>query len=96
MLKGWAVDEKHVQPVEQILIFLNGVFYHAGLTGLSRPDIAEWLGQPFATSGFRYTFPAEPFVGSGTPEVRAFALSGGIASELRYIEGYPWRRSVRR
>lgn len=96
LLKGWAVDEKHVQPVEQILIFLNGVFYHAGLTGLSRPDIAEWLGQPFATSGFRYTFPAAPFVGSGTPEVRVFAVSGGLASELRYIEGYPWRPLVRR
>ena len=97
LLKGWAVDEKHAQPAERILIFLNGTFYHAGLTGISRPGIAEWLGQPaFATSGFRYIFPAEPFVGSGTPEVRAFALSGGIASELRYIEGYPWRRSVRR
>ena len=97
LLKGWAVDEKHAQPAERILIFLNGTFYHAGLTGLSRPGIAEWLGQPaFATSGFRYIFPAEPFVGSGTPEVRAFALSGGIASELRYIEGYPWRRSAQR
>ncbi len=95
LLKGWAVDEKHAQSAEQILIFLNGTFYHAGPTAVSRPEIAEWLEQPaFATSGFRYTFPAEPFVGSGTPEVRVFAVSGSIASELRYIEGYPWKPSV--
>ena len=97
LLKGWAVDEKRAQPAERILIFLNGAFYHAGPTGISRPGIAEWLGQPaFATSGFRYTFPAEPFVSSGTPEVRAFAVSGDSASELSYIEGYPWRSSAQR
>ena len=97
LLKGWAVDEKRAQPAERILIFLNGAFYHAGPTGISRPGIAEWLGQPaFATSGFRYTFPAEPFVSSGTPEVRAFAVSGDSASELNYIEGYPWRLSAQR
>lgn len=97
LLKGWAVDEKHAQPAEWILIFLNGRFYHAGPTGISRPGIAEWLKQPaFATSGFRYIFPAEPFVGSGTPEVRAFAVSGDTASELNYIEGYPWRSSAQR
>lgn len=91
-LKGWAVDENHAQPVEQILIFLNGTFFHAGQTSLPRPKIVEWLGQPaFATSGFRYTFPAEPFTGSETPEVRVFAVSGStLASELRYVEGYPW------
>ena len=95
-LKGWAVDEKHAQPVERILTFLNGAFFHAGPTGISRPDIAKWLGQPFVSSGFQYRFPAAPFTGPETPEVRVFAVSGGIASELRYIEGYPWRRSVRR
>ena len=97
LLKGWAVDEKRAQPAERILIFLNGAFYHAGPTGISRPDIAKWLRQPtFASSGFRYTFPTEPFVSSGTPEVRAFAVSGDSASELNYIEGYPWRSSARR
>ncbi len=96
LLKGWAVDEEHAQPAERILIFRNGKFFHAVPTGISRPDIAEWLGQEFATSGFRYTFSAEPFVGSGTPEVRAFAVSGDSASELNYIEGYPWRSSARR
>ena len=97
-LKGWAVDEKHAQPVEQILIFLNGTFFHAGQTSVPRPEIAKWLGQPaFATSGFRYTFPAEPFTGSETPEVRVFAVSSNIiASELRYVEGYPWRPSAQR
>ncbi len=97
LLKGWAVDEESAQPAERILIFLNGTLYHAGPTGISRPDIAEWLGQPaFATSGFRYTFPADPFVSSGTPEVRAFAISGDIASELHYIEEYPWRPLAQR
>ena len=97
LLKGWAVHEESAQPAERILIFLNGTFHHVGPTGISRPGIAEWLGQPaFATSGFRYTFPADPFVSRGTPEVRAFALSGDIASELRYIEGYPWRPAARR
>ena len=85
LLKGWAVDEKHGRVAERILIFLNGAFHHAGPTNISRPDIAEWLGQPaLATSGFRYTLPAEPFVGGG--EVRVFAISGGLASELGYIE----------
>ena len=97
LLKGWAVDGESAQPAERILIFLNGILYHAGSTGISRLDIAEWLGQPaFATSGFRYTFPAEPFVSSGTPEVRVFAISGNTASELNYIEGYPWRSSAQR
>lgn len=95
LLKGWAVDEKRALPAEQILIFLNGTLFHAGPTGVRRPTIAKSLGQPaFATSGFRFMLPAEPFIGSETPEVRVFALSGNtIASELRYIEGYPWRPS---
>ena len=95
LLTGWAVDEKHTRPAERILVFLNGTFYHAGTTGISRPDIVEWLGQPaFTTSGFRHTFPAEPFISSGTPEVRVFAISGDIASELRYVEEYPWGPSA--
>lgn len=97
LLKGWAVDEKLAQPAERILIFRNGKFFHAGPTGISRSDIAEWLGQPaFAASGFRYTLPADPFVSSGTPEVRVFAISGDLASELNYIEGYPWKPSAQR
>ena len=90
LLKGWAVDETHAQPAEQILIFLNGTFFYAGHTGTPRPDIVKWLGQPvFATSGFYYAFPATLF--SGTPDVRVFAVaSNTTASELRYVEGYPW------
>ena len=90
LLKGWAVDETHAQPAEQILIFLNGTFFYASHTGAPRPDIVKWLGQPaFATSGFYYAFPATLF--SGTPDVRVFAVaSNTTASELRYVEGYPW------
>jgi hypothetical protein len=94
-LKGWAVDTAGGRPPRTLVVFLDGTFLHAGPPHVRRPEIAAWLRNPaLERSGFFFTFPLEPLRERLTdPEIRVFAISeSGVASELRYVEEYPWRK----
>jgi hypothetical protein len=92
---GWAVDEKRNRVPDQIVIFVNNQFFFSSKPYMQRPDIVEWLKNlAFEYSGFYYTFQRSSFPHSPDLDVRFFALSqDGVASELHYEKGYPWRKN---
>jgi hypothetical protein len=78
---GWAVNEATHRPADQIVIFANGVF--AGTTTLERerPDMQEAYQSDHALmSGFRTSL--SQFVPAASLDIRAYALSDGVAAEL--------------
>jgi hypothetical protein len=87
---GWAADGKAHRAVDRVAVFVDGRSVYAGLTGnIARTDIRDRYGVD--TAGFIFQLPAGllPAPGSGHM-VRVFALEGGVASELRYLPGWPW------
>jgi len=80
-LNGWAVDTNGTAPVERVVFFVNGTFAGSTPIDIERPDIEQAFETVDAlTSGF--VGKLSHFIPSPNLEVRAFALSGGIAKEL--------------
>ena len=80
-LNGWAVDTTGMDPVARVVFFMNGTFAGSTPLDVERPDIEEAYESVDALmSGFVGRL--SHFVPSDSLEVRAFALSGGIAKEL--------------
>ena len=80
-LNGWVVDEQQSRPGERIVFFVNGTFAGSTAPDLERPDIQAAYETPeVLVSGFVGRL--SDFRPVDSLEVRAFALSGGIAKEL--------------
>ena len=80
-LNGWAVDPTGTDPVERVVFFVNGTFAGSTPLDIERPDIEDAYESAVALmSGF--VGKLSHFVPSDNLDVRAFALSGGIAKEL--------------
>lgn len=83
---GWAADVKQARIPQEIWVYLNGEFFHAGQPAIARPDVAEHFGNSaLQQSGFRYILPLDQFKESPSLTLRVFAVSeGGRISELQY------------
>jgi hypothetical protein len=89
-LGGWAANLKTQKPAGSIVVFLDGQSVFAGENGnITRKDILERYGVDKAGFIFRLPGALLPVAGAGH-QVRVFAIAGGVASELRYLHGYPW------
>ena len=95
---GWAADTKHGQPSYRVIAFINEESLFCVTPHAARPDVAAMFGNSaLERSGFSYRFPSAELPQSSSFEMRFFALSReGVASELSYGKGYPWRTSAAR
>ncbi len=88
VLAGWAIDPGRRQPAPRVAAFVGARLAAVTKPSESRPDVAQGLQIPtVATSGYSFTLPLPP----RGAHVRVFALSRGVATELTYPAGYPWR-----
>jgi hypothetical protein len=92
-LIGWAADVKNSENADVIVIFVDGNFFHKGILNKERQDVVKTFNNnSLKKSGFLYSFPVKAFY-TEPSEVRIFAISKrGVASELRYPEGYKWSK----
>jgi hypothetical protein len=89
-LGGWAANLKTRKPAGSIVVFVDGQSVFAGENGnIPRKDILERYGVDKA--GFIFQLPGALLPVAGAEhQVRVFAIAGNVASELRYLRGYPW------
>ena len=91
LFAGWAADIKKSRLPDAIVAFINGEFFFSGKTGVNRPDVAKYYNDPdLQKAGFEFVVPFSIFKDKDNPEVRFFAIKGGVASELYYPKGYKW------
>ena len=85
-LAGWAANVEQSQIAQEIWVYVNGEFFHAGGFDVARPDVASHFGKPaLEQSGFRYTVPLAQFKESPALTLRVFAVSeDDRISELQY------------
>jgi hypothetical protein len=93
-VNGWAADVKNMELPAAILVFVNGGFLLSGLTDSPRIDVVNRFGSKnLMDSEYRFVIPLTGFRKQASLEVRFFALSHrGMATELKYPEGYEWGR----
>jgi hypothetical protein len=85
---GWAADVPRKRIRDRVLVFANGRFVYAVDRPLEgrRPD----LGAELEDAGFAIYLDRRDVLRGPNPELRVFAVVGGVASELRYPDGYRW------
>jgi hypothetical protein len=78
---GWAVDQRSMRPVDEIVFFINGVFAGSVEPDHERSDIEDgYQNSQVRLSGFRARL--SQFLPVASLELRAFALSNENAVEL--------------
>ena len=90
-LGGWAANVKTRKPATSIVVLVDGKSVYVGDNGnITRKDILERYGVDNA--GFIFRIPGSLLPPAGaTDDVRVFAIAGKAASELKYLQGYPWK-----
>jgi hypothetical protein len=90
-LGGWAANVKARKPASSIVVLVDGKSVFVGDNGnITRKDILERYGADKA--GFIFRLPGLLLPDAGAADdVRVFAVAGDVASELRYLRGYPWK-----
>ncbi len=94
ILAGWTRDTTHGVVPESVVVFANGRFYEERDLARARANIAVRAHLRDAdqkTLVFDVVIPFEILRESQHPELRVFAISQGVASELEYLEGFPYR-----
>lgn len=82
---GWAIDMQNEKPVDEIVVFLDKKNVYTGKPSEDRPDVSEnHKNDKYKRSGFVLTLPVKMV--KGAAEMRAFAISNGVASEVQYGE----------
>ena len=80
-LAGWAIDPIDSKPAERVVIFVNDVFAGTAEIDRERADIEDgYESSDVLVSGFVGRL--SQFLPTANLEVRAFALSDGLAEEL--------------
>jgi hypothetical protein len=87
---GWAASLGARRAASTIVVLVDGRSVFVGRNGNVQESLARQR-YGIEGAGFRFRLPGALIPSEGDPEVRVFARSGGIASELRYVAGYPWR-----
>ncbi len=87
---GWASDESHSHPADQVAVFVDGEADHDPHTVVKRSDLVEGFKAPsLGPAGFHVIVPSYIFDRDPPPVVRVFAISSiGVVSELRYRAEY--------
>lgn len=81
VINGWGVDKEKQKPVEEILIFEGNRIVARGKPNAFRKDLGQSLKKKeLCNAGFQFEFPASYI--KDLTEVRLFAISGGVATEL--------------
>jgi hypothetical protein len=86
---GWSADLKARRAAGTIIVLVDGRSVFVGHNGNATRNYARQR-YGIVNAGFRFRLPGALIPSEGDPEVRVFARAGGIASELRYVPGYPW------
>jgi len=89
-LSGWAIDLRNPLLSVVIMITYKGENIYRGQNNVNRSDIAKKYGNVTLKSGFKFELPLKMFKINklNTSELRVFAFSNGIATELNYFEGF--------
>ena len=85
-LAGWAADVEQAQLAQEIWVYVNNQFFHAGGFHVARPGVAELFGTPaLRQCGFHYTLPFRSLKDHPALTLRVFAVSADKRiSELQY------------
>ncbi|MCP4657289.1 MAG: sulfatase-like hydrolase/transferase [bacterium] len=83
-VNGWAADRARFCPADEIVVFLDGGFLHAGGISLARESVVKHYGDDrFLESGFSFQLAREKLPGLESSGLRVFALSAArTAGEL--------------
>jgi hypothetical protein len=98
MLAGWTRDATHDALPESVVIFANGLFHeerHLSRVRANTAARAHLRDADQKTFAFDVVIPFETLRQTEHPELRAFAISRGVASELEPVEGFPYGKSLR-
>ena len=89
-LEGWAFDRSNSQLVDEILLHYDGEVIYRGETDRERPDLVNVFGDAALKGGFRFVLPHDLFKDKeiDNSKIRLFAVSNGVASELKYPRGF--------
>jgi len=95
MLAGWARDARGGRLPETIVVFANGSFYEERDLARARSETAQRAHvAEEGTLAFSMVIPFEILRESDALELRVFAISGSVASELEYLPGFAYRGAV--
>ena len=98
MLAGWARDVSQGRIPESAVIFVNGRFYEERELTRARREVvarAHFRDADQKTLWFDAVIPFEQLGGATHPELRVFAISGRVASELEPLPGFAYRGKPR-
>ena len=89
-LGGWAANLRTHEAAQSIVVFVDGQSVFVGANGnFTRKAISKRYG--VGNSGYLFRLPGALLPEAGAAhQVRIFAIGGNVASELRYLSGYPW------
>jgi hypothetical protein len=90
LFSGSATHRATRRPADSLVVFVDGRAVYFGRAENLKPH--RILGGPaLGKNGFALELPQAllPSPG-GEQRVRVFAVRGAVASELRYLRGYPW------
>jgi hypothetical protein len=89
-LGGWAGNVRTHKPAASIVVLVDGKSVFVGDNGnITRKAILKRYG--IDKAGFIFRLPGSLLPEAGSEhQVRVFAIAGKVASELRYLPGYPW------
>ncbi len=89
-VSGWASDDTHRRPADQVAVFINGEAEQYGHTTVHRSELAEAFRAPsLLEAGFEVVLSGLVFTRDPAVVVRVFAISPeGVASELEYRSEY--------
>jgi len=87
---GWAFDARNSRLPDTILIYYKGKNIYSAQTHVNRKGVARDYGDKALTSGFIFALPFALFKENriDNSKLRFFALSNGVASELKYPRGF--------
>ena len=98
IVDGWAADVKSDKLPKTVVIFIDGDYFYSDNFNEEKSGYLNLSGSDFRKAGFRYKFPLELFenIVNKDSEIRFFAISEkGMASELKYPEGYKWGKTFK-
>ena len=89
-LEGWAFDSRNSQLVDEILVRYNERVIYKAKTNKARPDLVNVFGDVASMGGFSFALPLDLFQNEKIDnlKLRLFAVSDGVASELKYPKGF--------
>lgn len=87
---GWAFDGRNSRIPDDILLSYNGKNIYWEKSNEKRPDLVNIFGDAALKAGFKFVLPLNLFKDKkiDNSKIRLFAVSNGVASELKYPRGF--------